>query len=439
MGSRVVNHIVLKVALNGILVGELIKLKSGGMTFQYALDWLNTSGARPISLSLPLQHNTYQGAVVYNFFDNLLPDQERVRERIQARFHTSTKQPFDLLAQIGMDCAGALQLYSSNSSLPSVKQINASTLTEHEIATILKGYQYDNPLGMTGEDDFRISLAGAQEKTGLLFYENQWHKPVGSTPTSHIFKLPIGKLLHANIDLSESCENEWLCLRIAHAYGLPVPSATIMEFENTKALVVERFDRRWSSDHSWLIRLPQEDICQAMGIPPGRKYEADGGPGIAEIMKFLLGSRQQLVDRECFFRAQILFWMLGAIDGHAKNFSIFLEPGGLYRLAPLYDILSAYPLIQSHELSKHKIKMAMAVMGHTRHYLWQTIQPRHFMSTAKKVGFSIHRAEQILIEMQEKTEGVVQSILDQLPNDFPKHISEPILTGLRMQATRLTS
>lgn len=427
----------LNVALNGVVVGELYKLKSGGVTFQYHSEWLDTPGARPISLSMPLQHKLYQGNVVYNFFDNLLPDNEIVREQIQAKFQTSTKQPFDLLAQVGIDCVGALQLYPAGKALLPVKQITAKMLTDDEIVDILKGYQYGNPLGMTIEDDFRISLAGVQEKTGLLWYQHQWHKPLGSTPTSHIFKLPMGKLSHVNMDLSESCENEWLCLRIAQAYGLPVPMAKIIHFKGVKALVVKRFDRRWSNDHSWLMRLPQEDMCQAMGVAAGRKYEADGGPGIADIMKLLLGSRQQVADREQFFKSQVLFWMLAAIDGHAKNFSLFLEADGLFHLTPLYDILSAYPLIKSNTLSSHKVKMAMALAGKSRHYHWKTIQPRHFISTAKKVGFSTYRAAEIIAEMKAQTPTVIQAIIRQLPVDFPSPISESILTGLSEQAAKL--
>jgi serine/threonine-protein kinase HipA len=426
----------LKVALNGIVVGELGKLKNGGITFQYEKNWLDRKGARPISLSMPLQHKIYQGSVVYNFFDNLLPDNDVVKAHIQAKFHTPTTQPFDLLAQIGMDCVGALQLYPADVALPAVQHITAKPLTTPEITTILKGYQTGNPMGMNGIDDFRISLAGAQEKTGLLWYQNQWHKPFGSTPTSHIFKLPIGKLPHVNIDLSESCENEWLCLRIADAYGLPVPHAHIGKFEDMKALIVERFDRRWSSDQSWLMRLPQEDMCQALGVAAGRKYEADGGPGIAQIMTFLLGSHQPSEDRERFFKAQVLFWMLAAIDGHAKNFSIFLAPAGRYQMAPLYDIISAYPLIKS-KPSAPKVKMAMALYGQNKHYAWQEIQPRHFISTAKKVGFSVGRAEEIMAEMKKNTDTVIESVLEQLPTDFPTHISEPILAGLRKQADKL--
>jgi len=103
---------------------------------------------------------------------------------------------------------------------------------------------------MSNDDDFRISIAGAQEKMALLWHNNQWQRPIGATPTSHILKLPIGKIEHNNIDLSDSNENEWLCLEILRAFGLPVPEIKIETFEDMKALIVKRFDRRPNMDYT---------------------------------------------------------------------------------------------------------------------------------------------------------------------------------------------
>ncbi|WP_434139494.1 type II toxin-antitoxin system HipA family toxin [Photobacterium leiognathi] len=429
---------VLTVAMNGILVGSLTKASSGAISFQYDPSWLSRPGARAISLSMPLRHDAYHGDIPYNFFDNLLPDNEEIRSRIQSRFQAATKRPFDLLSKIGGDCVGAIQLYSPQNSLQDVRQIQAEPLTEARMAQVLRGYQSDAPLGMLDDmDDFRISIAGAQEKTGLLWYQNQWHLPLGSTPTSHILKLPIGILPHKNIDLSDSCENEWLCLKIAAAFGFEVNDANIIYVEDIKALALTRFDRRWSQDGSWLMRLPQEDMCQALGVAPALKYESDGGPNIANIMQFLLGSRTSTQDREVFFKAQILFWLLAAIDGHGKNFSLFLEPESRYRMTPLYDIISAYPLMDSNSIPKQKAKMAMALTGTKKYYKWQTIQPRHFLSTAKAVGFSTQRANELMSEMKTQAPSVIEKVRQQLPNDFPTEISESIFNGVLKQAGRL--
>jgi serine/threonine-protein kinase HipA len=426
--------VTLILLTNGRLVGYLCKSLGGAMSFQYAQEWLDASDAQPISLSLPLRTKIYEGDRVYNFFDNLLPDSAGIRTRIQTRFKISTSQPFDLLRAIGADCVGAIQL-CVNQTIPHIEVVNAHPLSTAEIAQILRGYQ-DTPLGMITEvDDFRISIAGAQEKTALLWYQNQWCRPTGTTPTSHIFKLPIGN--HSNLDLRESCENEWLCLEIAKAFGLPAAKAQLASFDGVKVLVVERFDRRWSQDGKWLMRLPQEDFCQILGVSPNLKYQNDSGPGITEIMQVLQGSRDAERDRELFFRSQILFWLLGAIDGHAKNFSVYLEPGGSYCLTPLYDIISAYPLISKNSLPSQKIKMAMALKGTSgNHYLWSKIQPRHFLATAKLVDFSVTKAEQILQEMLSSVEDVASQVSQKLPADFPEHISSAILEGMITLASR---
>lgn len=423
------NH--LFISMNNLLVGELWKLSNGALQFKYAKEWLTSEYARSLSLSLPLSKKVYEGHVIYNFLDNLLPDNDAIRAKMQARFQTTTTQPFDLLAAVGNDCVGAIQLSSELVKDPS--QIQAKPLSENEIAELLKGYVV-NPLGMRDSaEDFRISIAGAQEKTALLKMDGKWYLPKGSTPTTHILKLPIGILAHNNLDLSKSCENEWLCMQIAKAYDLPVAETEVVTFEDQKVLAVERFDRKWLSD-SKLVRLPQEDMCQALGIAPAIKYEAEGGPSLKNVMEVLRGSQNAQQDRETLFKSQILFWMLAAPDGHGKNFSIFIEPNNAYRLTPLYDILSAYPLIGGSGLQKQKIKMAMALKGKSRHYKWDNILPRHFISTAKAVGYSEKLALKHLKDMFSFASEVIEIVKKTLPDGFPEDIAEPIFQGFEKKA-----
>ena len=427
---------VLHILMNGIPVGELEKTIQGALTFTYHQDWLNTVGARPLSLSLPLMAYSYRGDVVYNFFDNLLPDNQQIRARIQTRFRIPTSQPFDLLANIGRDCVGAIQLIAGPIPIFE-KKIKYKPLTENKIASLLRNYQI-NPLGMSQKDeDFRISIAGAQEKTAFLFHDNQWCEPIQETPTTHIFKLPIGFIAHQQMDLRDSCENEWLCSLIAKAYDLPVADCEILHFEDIKVLSAKRFDRRLSRDKSWIMRLPQEDMCQALGVSYHLKYQSDGGPGIKDIMNLLLGSANAIEDRDMFFRAQVFFWLIAGIDGHAKNFSLFIEPEGKFRLTPLYDIMSAYPLITQKQLQSQKIKMAMAFKGKNNHYLWHTIQRRHFLETAKAVNYSMDRAERILHEMLDKTDSVIENVAKNLPTTFPHYISDSIFSGLKKATQKL--
>ena len=426
----------LIVAMNGIEVGTLFRDGRGAMSFQYLVSWLNRPGARAISLSLPLTSKKQESTAVYNFFNNLLPDSDIIITRMQQRFQIATSHPFDLLAVIGRDCVGAIQLYPEDIHLSPINEVHAEPLDENMIAKLLAGYR-TSPLGMDKTHDFRISIAGAQEKTALLWYQGKWQRPLGSTPTSHIFKLPIGMIEQNNIDLSESCENEWLCLQIAKAFGFDVATTELATFNDTKALVVERFDRRWSSNNQWLMRLPQEDMCQALGYSPALKYESHGGPGIAEIMKLLLGSRLSAKDRETFFRSQILYWLLAAIDGHAKNFSIFIEPNTSFVMTPLYDVISVYPIFKAKGIAPQKAKLAMALQGKNKQYLWSKIQPRHFQSTAQHVGFSSEQAGLLLQEMAMQTAGVIHSVGQQLPPNFPSHISDSIFEGLEKQASKI--
>jgi serine/threonine-protein kinase HipA len=423
----------LSVWMNGELVGEWRRAAAGTQEFQYAAAWLTAAAARPVSLSLPLHPQPYRRGVV-EFFDNLLPDNRAVRERIQRRFGTSSTGAFDLLQEIGRDCVGALQLLPADHPPVDVRKITGERLTAGGVANILAGSL--NPAfgrGEQADDVFRISLAGAQEKTALLWHAGEWHRPTGSTPTTHILKLPVGGSPQG-IDLSTSVENEWLCARIVRAYGIPAADCRMANFRDQKTLVVERFDRALAKNGGWYMRLPQEDFCQATATPAALKYESDGGPGIERIMELLLGSEQAAADRRDFMRTQLVFWLLAAIDGHAKNFSLFLRAGGAYRLTPRYDILSAHPMLGKgrDRLSPHKIRMAMAVRGKNRHYQWKEIAARHWLETARRCGFS--EMKSIMDEVIAQTPAVVAQTTARLPRKFPDQIAATILTGITTTA-----
>lgn len=426
--------------MNGEYVGEWVNPASRPQEFVYAGEWLASRSARPLSLSMPLTEGAaYKGPVVERYFENLLPDSGEIRRRIGQHVGAQSDTAFDLLEKIGRDCVGALQLTVEQQPAPNVRAINASPISDDAIGQLLLKTSGSRIFGAPElDDDFRLSLAGAQEKTALLFQDGHWFRPHGATPSTHILKLPLG-LLPGGIDLRTSVENEWLCAQILSAYGVPTAKCFVAQFAGQKTLVIERFDRRLSSDGSWIIRLPQEDFCQALGIAPTQKYQADGGPGIEQIMNTLLGAEVAEEDRKDFFRTQILFWMLCAIDGHAKNFSLFLNAGGSYRLTPRYDVLSAHHALgtKAGTLSPHKVKMAMAVRGsQALHYHWNDILPRHFEQTARRCGLGreIGRMMEELIEM---TDPAIQSVQRLLPADFPKELAQDVLTGLRSAADRM--
>lgn len=424
----------LNVSLNGLKVGILAKDKNGGLHFSYESGWMTTPGARPISLSLPITKQNYSGDLVYNFFDNLLPDNPEIRNKIQARFGVATGHSFDLLAAIGNDCVGAIQL--STQEPDSIQQINYKTLSEQEVEKLLQGYK-DSPLGMEIDDqDFRISIAGAQEKTALINIDGLWAKPIGTTPTSHIMKLPIGELPNVGIDLTDSCENEFICLELARAFGFEVANTEVLHFGEQKVLSVERFDRKYASDKSWLMRLPQEDFCQAMGISSAQKYQCDGGPSVADCVQ-LLAASSNTQDRETFFKTQILFWLLAAIDGHGKNFSVFLEPNNNYRMTPLYDIISAYPVMSKKSLQPQNIKMAMSLRGKNSQYKWSRIRPRHFISTAEHIKYPKQKAMQHYEFFIDNIEHAIAQVEAKIPANFPEYVATSIFAGIRKQAEKL--
>ena len=427
----------LHLFMNGQRVGCLTRTAVGQLRFEYAEEWLQSELKRPLSLSMPLSQSFYSGDVVENFFDNLLPDSQPIRSRIQARFGAKSNRCFDLLWHVGRDCVGALQLLPDDAASIDVRHIDAVELSESQIADILRNYT-TMPLGMKGDDEFRISIAGAQEKTALLRMNDRWHRPLGVTPTSHIFKLPIGRIMHSGMDLTDSVENEWLCHLILKTYGIPVADAEIAIFEDVKVLVVQRFDRRWADDRSWLIRLPQEDMCQALNISPALKYESDGGPGMERIMALLLGSAKALADRRLFLKTQVMFWLLGAIDGHAKNFSIFLLPGGSYQLAPIYDVMSAYPLVAKRQVESQKMRMAMAAKGKSSHYQWDKIFFRHWLSTAQTCHFPVDEMEMIIKELLEKMDMVIEQVKGELPASFPEEVAQSIFDGMKGVRNRLS-
>ncbi|MFT0532959.1 type II toxin-antitoxin system HipA family toxin [Castellaniella hirudinis] len=416
---------------------------------QYDDGWVASEQGRPLSLSLPFTpgNQPHRGDAVRAYFENLLPDSKTIRERIARRFQAGSTQAFALLAEVGRDCAGALQILPDDAPPQGVEAVNATPLDNTGVARVLRGALTPAPLDGRDldADDFRISIAGAQEKTGLLWFNGQWHLPRGATPTSHILKLPLGLVGNFRFDMSESVENEWLCSRILHAYGLPAAQTQVVEFEDMKALAVERFDRRWwegKQGNRWLLRLPQEDMCQATGTPPHLKYESDGGPGIRTIMELLATSSKSVHDKRTFFQAQVLFWMLRATDGHAKNFSIFLRARGAYELAPLYDVLSAYPVIGSgaNQLSPFKAKMAMAVRSKNAHWVMRDIARRHWVTVGTVHGIMApdgRGVEAVLDEMVAQTPEVVHTIRAQLPDGFPAHVADSILSGLQAAAEKL--
>lgn len=420
--------------MNGARVGTWSPPTHGAHSFQYDQNWVASPNARVLSLSLPFTPDNvpHTGPAVASYFDNLLPDADAIRQRLRTRFATASTAPFDLLAAIGRDCVGAVQLLPVEESPVGFDRIEGVPLDDKGVEQALAAsVSSDQARGRGG--DFRISIAGAQEKTALLFHEGTWLQPAGATPTTHILKLPLGLVGSMRADLMESVENEWLCSRILAGYGVPVARTELARFGKTKVLVVVRFDRA-RHRAGWIVRLPQEDFCQATATPSSLKYESDGGPGMREILRILDSSARSAEDKVTFVRAQILFWMLAAVDGHAKNFSIFHEPGNAFRLTPMYDVLSAWPIIGKgrNQIAVQDVKLAMAVRSKNAHWKLREIKPRHWSALTQSAGSG--DAAPLLADLVATTDAVIEAVSKQLPRTFPSRVSEAIFKGLRESA-----
>lgn len=425
-------RIPLNVFLNARLVGRLQRETSGAIEFQYDESWLSWKNTFPVSLSLPLREDRYTGAPVFAVFDNLLPDNNDVRRRVAARSGASGIDPHSLLSAIGRDCVGALQFLPDGDNPGKAGEVDAKPISNNEIGETLSNLA-TAPLGIGQDKEFRISITGAQDKTALLRREGQWHVPHGTSATTHILKPQIGQ--RDGRDLTRSVENEHFCMCILAALGIPVAKTEIGDFGDQRALIIERFDRQWASDGR-LLRVPQEDCCQALSIPPIQKYQADGGPGMATIFEFLKGSDDPEYDQLIFLKAQIAFWLLAAIDGHAKNFSVVLHPGSGFQLTPLYDVMSAQHLYDKKQIQRKDMKLAMSV-GDNNHYHVHEILPRHYRQTTSRAGVRDTMLDTALNQIGGDLPAALESASAALPPDFPADVRDAITGGALSRLSRM--
>jgi serine/threonine-protein kinase HipA len=430
--SRHKSNASLNIYMNSKHVGVLKKLSHGGLEFKYSTAWIDSPQPIALSLSLPLQEDPYKGEVVSNYFDNLLPDSESVRKRLAESSNANSKEAFDILQAIGRDCVGALQLVPEDVDYELHQKIEGDVLNQKQIAQILENLKI-TPLGYDPEDDFRISIAGAQSKTALLRIGKSWLRPRGSTPTTHILKPAIG-ILPNGIDLSNSVKNEFLCLKLCEFFGLTTAKAEIISFEETPCLVVERFDRMWTKDKKRILRLPQEDFCQALGVGGTKKYEDRGGPGFESCMKLLQSSDQSSEDRTSFLRAQLVFFLLGATDGHAKNFSLFLNPTG-FSMTPIYDVLSAEPALHKGQIRWNKYKMSMC-FGKNRHYQINNLSFRHFEESCDLARFPKQDFYEIMTDLFARSIDL-ESFLSSFAKDVDDQLIGQILSAIKKRLGRI--
>ncbi|MGE0284211.1 MAG: type II toxin-antitoxin system HipA family toxin [Rhizobiaceae bacterium] len=347
----------LIVLLSDQEIGRVRQDRRGRLKFVYDETWRGARGAYPLSLSMPLAASEHPHDVIDAFIWGLLPDNEQVLERWAKKFQVSARSAFALIAQVGEDCAGAVQFVRPERSdaLMNAGPGDIDWLDEANVAARLKVLREDHSAWRRPDDTGQFSLAGAQPKTALLLQDGKWGVPSGRIPPTHILKPPTGAF-------DGHAENEHFCLALAQTLGLPVASSTVMHFEDEVAFVTERYDRLVTD--RGILRVHQEDMCQALGVPPTRKYENEGGPGVSTVVNFLQeNSGAARDDVETFIDAVAFNWIIGGTDAHAKNYSILIGSGGRARLAPLYDMASILPY---DDYDMMKVKLAMKLGGKYR-------------------------------------------------------------------------
>lgn len=409
---------------SGRVMGEVHRDARSRLAFVYDAGWQQRERAYPLSLSMPLGARRHGRDRIEPWLWGLLPENENVLARWGRRFQASARSAFSLLRGTGEDCAGAVQLVRpervDHLQAPAGREV--AWLTTAEVAARLRTLWRDASAWRLDGDKGQFSLAGAQAKTALLLEAGRWGIPQGVTPTTHILKPPIRRF-------PGHCENEHLCLQLARALGIPAARSRVSRFGGVTAIVVERYDRIAIGGR--LTRVHQEDLCQALGVFPARKYEVEGGPGCRDIAQAIrTHSRRPGEDLRAFARAMAFNWVVGGTDAHAKNFSFLIGARGQAALAPVYDVASTLPY-PGRYLPRRKL--AMKIGGESR---LGYIQIRHWERFAAQVGLPpaevLGICESVAAETPDRfadlvaaarSEGLDHPVIERLKEGITKHAS----------------
>lgn len=407
--------------INGRVVGYLGE-NAGKYLLRYDDAWRNAENAFPLSLSLPLAAGEHGDKAVRPYLANLLPDNDAILRAWARDSRVSANNPLALLARVGEECPGALQILPPGrvDEVLSPRPDVVEWLSEEEIGARLRRVVEEPAAWREPGDPGQFSLAGAQPKIALLHDGNRWGIPSGRTPTTHILKPP------AMARFGGFAENEHLCLQLAARLGLPAARSEVRRFDGEVAIVVERYDRVRSGD-GWL-RLHQEDFCQALAVHPDEKYESEGGPKAVDLIR-LIAERSLEPDEDVATTvgALALNWAIGGTDAHAKNYSLLMQPGGRIRLAPLYDVVSLLPYLESRG---PRVKLAMSIGGE---YRMRFVERRHWERLADAIGAEREALVELVADVVER----IPPVLDDLCGGVAEHgLGHPVLARLREEVAK---
>lgn len=397
----------LRVLVNDRELGSIFQSTNGKLRFVYDDAWRESIDAYPLSLSMPLGVAEHGHNVITNYLWGLLPDRAATLAALARAHGVSVRSAFALVGAVGEDLAGAVQIVPPERLGALKTREGVVQIPEARLARFLDDIVANRgPLNISDDAGF-FSLAGAQAKKAVYWVNGKWYEPRGRTPSTHIIKPPMP-------GLEGQVENEHFCLRLAQALGLKTCESSVELIGDKPNIVAERYDRmrirsgsrlRLNETGGRVVRIHQEDMCQAMGIDPAKKYQADGGPGIRSIMKLLAGSGDSAADRSRFMRACAFNFVILGSDAHGKNFSVLIDVGGRYRLAPLYDINSILP----YDLERTR-KLAMTIGGEGR---WRSIGPTHWEKAARLCGYPAADALDHVRDIVHEAPGSAHKVLKQ--------------------------
>jgi len=391
----------LTVWWNGVRVGALALNEYGEPEFTYASDWLKADGARPVSVSLPLQVEPFDRRATLPFFEGLLPEASQ-RTAVARALGISQRNEFRLLEALGGEVAGALEIWPDEISppVPGVAAPKQPLSNEDLVALIAR--LPTRPMLAGGEAGLRLSLAGAQAKLPVVVTNGQIALPAQGQPTTHILKPEIARF-------EGTSENEALCMTLARDIGLDTASVEYRTIGETRFLLIERYDRV-RDDSGTIVRLHQEDFCQALGYTSAQKYAADGGPVFRDCFDLVRrAATRPATELLKLLDAALFNTIIGNADAHAKNFSLLSKPGGT-EFAPLYDLLStvAYPDLSA----RYAMKIA-------KRRTLDEIYPADWSKFAEDIGmrppFVRKRVQDIAAAITMKIDSTIQDLA--LPDD----------------------
>ncbi len=407
-------------------VGTLVyDRKIDEITLSYDEVWQFGSGSFPISLSLPVAKRNHPDSVIRPFLQGLLPDNPAVIEAWGKRFQVSPRNPFDLIKHVGEDCAGALQFVRQERLEPILSGAldTLTPLTGEDLAKRIEDLNAQSrsfPVQIEG----RFSLAGAQTKDALHLKNGSWFIPGGRIPTTHILKPELDELAHHAL-------NEHFCLQLAAKVGLMRAESQIMQIGEKRVLCVKRYDRSASASGD-ITRWHQEDLCQALGRYPNQKYQADGGPSAAEIVKLLdRFSDDRSDDVSRFIMALALNWVIAGTDAHSKNYSLLHAPGNFVRLAPFYDLASWLPY--ERDPNSTKVKLAMSIGGT---YRLHQIDGSRWRKWAGEAGLDTSWVKACVLALVDHVIRHVVSVRDSLFEDSDHPFIGQLVQSIEERATK---